>query len=137
MTAEISNKATDTVVDLIPFVLVTDVERSIGFYQALGFRVMETYAPSQTLEFAALEATSAAKLMLARVDELPARDPDTPCPGFLYLYTPDLDAFRERLIAAEFEVGEIEDGRPGPDRELCVWDPDGHGHMVAELVPGA
>lgn len=27
----------------------------------------------------------------------------------------------------------IRDGRPGPDREMCIVDPDGHGHMVAEL----
>jgi catechol 2,3-dioxygenase-like lactoylglutathione lyase family enzyme len=120
------------VVDLIPFIRVSQVERSIAFYEALGFRVTDTHELNGTVEFAALEATPAAKIMLARVDDLPAREADLPGPGFLYLYTPDLDAFRERLIAAGFDPGEIEDGRPGPDRELCVRDPDGHGHMVAE-----
>jgi hypothetical protein len=76
--------------------------------------------------------------MLARVDEVPVRDPDRPGPGFLYLYTPDLDDFRERLINAGFEPGEIAEGPgPGPNRELCVRDPDGHGHMVAELWAGS
>jgi catechol 2,3-dioxygenase-like lactoylglutathione lyase family enzyme len=127
----------ETVVDLVPFVHVTDVARSISFYETLGFRVIKRYEPAGRLEFAGLEATSSAKLMLARVDEVPERaDPDEASPGFLYLYTPDLEALRERLISAGFEPGEIEDGSPGPTRELCVWDPDGHGHMVAELSEG-
>jgi len=28
----------DTFVDLVPFILVTNMARSIGFYEALGFR---------------------------------------------------------------------------------------------------
>jgi catechol 2,3-dioxygenase-like lactoylglutathione lyase family enzyme len=128
----------DSVVDLVPFVHVTDVARSISFYEALGFRVVKRYEPNGRLEFAGLEATSSAKIMLARVDGRPERvDQDESGPGFLYLYTPDLDAFRDRLIRAGVEPGEIEDGRPGPNRELCVWDPDGHGHMVAELFEGS
>lgn len=71
--------------------------------------------------------------MLARVDAVPGWDPDAPGPGFLYLYTSDLDGLRQRLIGLGFEAGEIGGGAPGPDRELCVRDPDGHGHMVAEL----
>ena len=128
----------ETVVDLVPFVHVTDVARSISFYEALGFRVIKRYEPNGRLEFAGLEATSAAKLMLARVEEVPERDSDEAGPGFLYLYTPDLDAFRERLLRNGIEPGEIEEGPgPGPNRELCVWDPDGHGHMVAELFEGS
>ncbi|MDQ3678922.1 MAG: VOC family protein [Actinomycetota bacterium] len=123
----------DTVVDLVPFILVSDIARSIAFYDALGFSETDRYEPNGTLEFAALEATPKAKVMLARTDELAPANPDAAGPGFLYLYTPDLDAFRERLIDRGFETGEIRDGRPGPDRELCVIDPDGHGHMVAEL----
>jgi lactoylglutathione lyase len=129
----------ETVVDLVPFVYVTDVARSISFYEALGFRVIKRYELAGRLEFAGLEATWASKLMLARVDEVPERaDPEETGPGFLYLYTPDLDAFRERLRRSGIEPGEIEDGPgPGPNRQLCVRDPDGHGHMVAELFEGS
>ena len=128
----------DTIVDLVPFILVTDVERSITFYEALGFGVIKRFEPKGKLEFAGLEATSSAKIMLARVDAIPERDPDAQSPGFLYLYTNDLDAFRERLIASGVDPGEIEDGPgPGPKRQLCVRDPDGHDHMVAELFDGS
>jgi catechol 2,3-dioxygenase-like lactoylglutathione lyase family enzyme len=126
------------VVDLVPFILVSDVARSIRFWEALGFRVVKRYEPNGRLEFAGLESTAAAKVMLARVDRPSERDPDRPAPGFLYLYTQDLDAFRKRLLEHGIEPGEVTDGPgPGPNREMCVRDPDGHGHMVAELWPGS
>jgi catechol 2,3-dioxygenase-like lactoylglutathione lyase family enzyme len=128
----------ETVVDLVPFLLVADVERSIPFYEALGFEVVKRYQPGERLEFAGLEATSSAKVMLARVDEVPATGPDAPTPGFLYLYTSDLEGLRSRLIDAGHRADEIEDGPgPGPNRQMCVRDPDGHGHMVAELFEGS
>lgn len=133
--------ARDTIVDLVPFLLVTDVERSIAFYEAVGFAVIKRYEPNGRLEFAGLEATSSAKLMLARADRVPAWDPsdrDASGPGWLYLYTPDLAAFRDRLIGRGIAPGEFEDGPgPGPNRQLCVCDPDGHCHMVSELWPGS
>jgi catechol 2,3-dioxygenase-like lactoylglutathione lyase family enzyme len=128
----------ETVVDLVPFLLVADVERSIPFYEALGFEVVKRHQPGERLEFAGLEATSSAKVMLARVDEVPETGPDAPTPGFLYLYTSDLEALRSRLIEAGHTADEIEDGPgPGPTRQMCVRDPDGHGHMVAELFEGS
>jgi catechol 2,3-dioxygenase-like lactoylglutathione lyase family enzyme len=124
-----------SVVDLVPFVHVTDVARSIRFYEALGFSVIKRHERDGRLEFAGMEATQSAKIMLARVDHVPGRESAR---GFLYLYTPDLDAFRERLIGSGLDPGEIEDGPgPGPNRQLCVRDPDGHGHMVAELFEGS
>jgi catechol 2,3-dioxygenase-like lactoylglutathione lyase family enzyme len=130
--------AGDGVVDLVPFILVTDVEHSIGFYEALGFRVVKRYQPNGRLEFAGLEATSSAKVMLARVEEAPDTGRDARTPGFLYLYTSGVEVLRERLLGAGHYADEIEDGPgPGPNRQMCVRDPDGHGHMVAELFEGS
>jgi catechol 2,3-dioxygenase-like lactoylglutathione lyase family enzyme len=128
----------DSVVDLVPFILVADVERSIPFYEALGFEVIKRHEPIDRLEFAGLEATSSAKVMLARVDDVPETGPDARSPGFLYLYTSDLEGLRARLLEAGHEADEIEDGPgPGPNRQMCVHDPDGHRHMVAELFEGS
>jgi catechol 2,3-dioxygenase-like lactoylglutathione lyase family enzyme len=130
--------ARESVVDLVPFILVADVERSIPFYEALGFEVVKRYEPNDRLEFAGLEATSSANVMLARVDAVPETGPDGPTPGFLYLYTSDLEGLRARLLEAGHQADEIEDGPgPGPNRQMCVRDPDGHGHMVAELFEGS
>lgn len=126
------------IVDLVPFVLVSDVARSIAFYEALGFREVKRHESSGRLEFAGMEASSAAKLMLARVDEVPAWQPGESSPGFLYLYARDIEEFRRQLLRRGIEPGEIENGPgPGPSRQLCVRDPDGHGHMVAELFEGS
>jgi catechol 2,3-dioxygenase-like lactoylglutathione lyase family enzyme len=65
--------AASGIVDLVPFLLVRDVERSIRFYEALGFEVVKRYEPSGRLEFAGLEATSAAKVMLAEWTRSPRR----------------------------------------------------------------
>ena len=128
----------DAVVDLVPFILVADVERSVAFYETLGFSVVKRYEPDGRLEFAGLEATASAKLMLARVDEVPDTGPDARTPGFLYLYTSDLESLRARLLAAGHDADAIQAGPgPGPNRQMCVRDPDGHGHMVAELFPGS
>jgi catechol 2,3-dioxygenase-like lactoylglutathione lyase family enzyme len=128
----------DAVVDLVPFILVADVERSIPFYEALGFDVIKRYEPTDRLEFAGLEATSSAKVMLARVEDGAETSEDARSSGFLYLYTSDLEGLRATLLEAGHEAGEIEDGPgPGPNRQMCVRDPDGHGHMVAELFEGS
>jgi catechol 2,3-dioxygenase-like lactoylglutathione lyase family enzyme len=135
---EVAPTTRAAVVDLVPFILVADVERSIAFYEALGFEVMKRYEPNDRLEFAGLEATSSAKIMLARVDDVPETGPDARTPGFLYLYANDLEGLRARLLQARHEVDEIEDGPgPSPTRQMCVRDPDGHGHMVAELFEGS
>jgi catechol 2,3-dioxygenase-like lactoylglutathione lyase family enzyme len=137
-TAKTPAGAGSNVVDLVPFLHVSDVARSIRFWEALGFRVVKRYEPNGRLEFAGLESTVTAKVMLARVDRPSERDEDRPSPGFLYLYTPDLDALRKRLLEHGIDPGEITDGPgPGPNREMCVRDPDGHVHMVAELWPGS
>jgi catechol 2,3-dioxygenase-like lactoylglutathione lyase family enzyme len=137
-TAKTPAGAGSNVVDLVPFLHVSDVARSIRFWEALGFRVVKRYEPNGRLEFAGLESTVTAKVMLARVDRPSERDEDRPSPGFLYLYTPDLDALRKRLLEHGIEPGEITDGPgPGPNREMCLRDPDGHGHMIAELWPGS
>lgn len=126
------------VVDLVPFILVADVERSIGFYEALGFAVIKRYPQDGRLEFAGLEATSSAKVMLARVDEMPETGPNAPSPGHLCLYTGGIERLRAGLLAAGYDAEEIEDGPgPAPNRQMCVRDPDGHAHMVTELFEGS
>jgi len=53
----------DRVSDLIPFVHVGDLGRSVAFYERLGFSVKATHEHAGQLDWAALEAGSA-QLML-------------------------------------------------------------------------
>jgi len=115
--------------DLIPFVHVADVERSIAFYELLGFAVSTTHGPSDRLGWAAL-AHQQAKVMVARADS----PVDPRGQGVLfYLYTPDLAALQAHMRAHGQPAGAIRDGTPGPRHEMRLRDPDGYVLMVAQL----
>ena len=119
----------ERVQNLIPFVHVTDVQRSIDFYELLGFELKDTYEHKGELDWAALESHDA-QLMLARASLPIERDKQA---VLFYLYADDLAALREQLLAKAVVVGEIRDGSPGPAREMGLHDPDGWCLMVAEI----
>jgi ketosteroid isomerase-like protein len=85
---------------LIPFVHVTDVERSVAWYGHLGFVVTEVFTPAGRLNWANL-VSGDAELMLQRAF---SRVID---PGaiVLWLYSHDLGALREQLVAAGISAG--------------------------------
>jgi hypothetical protein len=117
----------DRVSDLIPLLHVRDVEASIGFYEQLGLEVNDTYEQDGRVVWASMRSGSAA-LMLA---EAPPQI--EPSGGRHFLYTTGLAALRERLIEAGWEPPEIEDGTPGPKREMSICDPDRHFLTIAEI----
>ena len=116
------------VTDLIPFVHVADVGRSVAFYELLGFVVGDTYEIDGRLDWASLQCGDA-KLMLAHAGE-PVH------PGqqavLFYLYSHDLRALQQHLRAHGVRVGGIVDGSPGPKQEMRLRDPDGYVLMVAQ-----
>jgi hypothetical protein len=115
--------------NMIPFVHVADVARSIPFYELLGFELKDTHEHDGHLDWAALE-THSAQVMLARASAPIERD----CQAVLfYLYAEDLAGLRDHLVANGVAVGEIVDGSPGPAREMGLADPDGWCLMVAEI----
>jgi len=119
------------VTGLIPFVHVDDVERSIAFYEHLGFLATSIYRYRESPVWAALQS-GGAELMVTR-------DGDSIDPAgqgiLFYLYSPDLAALRAQLLANGVEAGEIEDGTPGPREEMKVIDPDGYVLRVAQIEP--
>jgi ketosteroid isomerase-like protein/catechol 2,3-dioxygenase-like lactoylglutathione lyase family enzyme len=119
----------DRVTGLIPFTRVADVERSIAFYERLGFEVTDRFpADAPRLGWAALESGEA-RVMFERTD----RPPDPRAQGVLfYLYARDLFGLRERLVRDGVAAGEIVDGSPGPRAEMEVVDPDGYVLMIAQ-----
>jgi hypothetical protein len=114
--------------DLIPFVHVSDPPRSIAFYELLGFEVGDTYEVDGELRWAGLQHAHA-RIMLERASA--PIDPRQQAVLF-YLYADDLDGLREHLIVQGLAVGPIRDGRPGPEREIRISDPDGYCLMIAE-----
>ncbi|HEX6788923.1 MAG TPA: VOC family protein [Gaiellaceae bacterium] len=112
---------------LIPFVHVRNVGRSIAFYHHLGFIVTSVYTYRGTPAWAELTSDGAV-LMVTTGDPI-----DQAGQGIVfYLYSDDLAALREQLLAAGIEAGEIVDGTPGPREEMQLIDPDGYVLMIAQ-----
>jgi hypothetical protein len=113
---------------LTPFVHVTDVERSIAWYRHLGFVVTEIFTPAGQLNWANL-VSGDAELMLQRAfSSLTDRGAIV-----LWLYSHDLAALRDQLVAAGVSAGAIVDGTPGPRHQMELIDPDGYTVMVAQI----
>ena len=114
---------------LVPFVRVVDVERSVAFYEHLGFIVEDVARYRDSLSWASLQSEGA-EIMLEGT--YGPSDPDRQRVQF-YLYSHDLSALRDQLLRAGIEAGKIEDGSPGPREEMRVTDPDGYVLMIAQI----
>jgi hypothetical protein len=114
---------------LIPFVRVVDVERSVAFYEHLGFEVQEVAKYKDRLSWALLKS-DAAEIMFEGTYGPP--DPEHQRVLF-YLYSHDLASLRARLLGVGIEPGPIEDGSPGPRQEMRLSDPDGYVLMIAQI----
>jgi len=119
----------DAVSDLVPFAHVADVDRSVAFYERLGFEMRDEFVPEDRRVWAFLERGDA-RLMVAEAEE--AIEPRAQAVLF-YLYTRDLDGLRARLVSEGVPAGEITTGNLGPDRQMDVVDPDGYVLMLAEI----
>jgi uncharacterized glyoxalase superfamily protein PhnB len=115
---------------LIPFVHVRDVRRSIAFYHHLGFIVTSVYKYRGDPAWAELSSQGAA-LMVSTGDPVDQADQGV----LFYLYSDNLTALRQQLLAAGIDVGEIEDGTPGPREQMQLTDPDGYVLKIAQIEP--
>jgi len=103
---------------------VGDVDRSISFCKKLGFEVgNEPLKNDQGVKtFVWMHHGNAAQIMLTLAGE-----PLGPGPRHMmfYLYTSNMPAYREQLIACRVEVGKVKYPFWMPNGEFQVNDPDG------------
>lgn len=104
-----------------PMLRVAQIERSIPFYEQLGFELIDTdrCAP---IGWARMHCQGGA-LMLLRNDE--GMNPKAQAVMF-YMYTPDLPAFHTQLREKGVKVSEIQYPDHGPSGEVYLVDPDGY-----------
>jgi len=103
-----------------PMLHVAEIEKSICFYELLGFTTVDTDRCTP-LGWARMHCEGGAVMFLR------AEGPVDPShPVMLYMYTPDLPALHEQLLAAGVQVPPI--GYPGymPSGEINLRDPDGN-----------
>jgi hypothetical protein len=107
------------------------VERSIAFYQHLGFVVTSIYKYRGRGAWAALESEGAELMVSTDGDPI-----DPTGQGVLfYLYSDDLAALRAQLLTNGIDAGQIEDGTPAPREQMRLIDPDGYVLMIAQVEP--
>ncbi|HYP13242.1 MAG TPA: VOC family protein [Bryobacteraceae bacterium] len=109
-----------------PMLHVAEIERSIPFYEILGFRIIDTDR-GNPLGWARLHCKGGAVMFLRAEHEVKG----SRAPVLFYMYTPDLHAFRERLLAHGVEVPPITHPGYMPSGEINFADPDGYHIGVA------
>jgi len=119
-------KTSDKVAYSTPLLQVGEIERSIPFYELLGFDTVDTDR-GKPLGWARMHCEGGA-VMFSRAEE--PVDPSARA-FLLYMYTPDLIGLRERLLAAGVKASPI--GYPAymPSGEIRIADPDGYVILVA------
>ena len=113
---------------ITPMLRVADVRRSINFYRLLGLELMD-YEGDPTYPSWARMHSEGGDLMFL-LAETPIQDNKQPF--FLYLYTNDLTALREHLLANGVNVSEIQRHAYMQSGEISVSDPDGYGVFVGQ-----
>lgn len=125
--ADVAGKA--RVTGLIPMAHVTDVTRSVEFYKLLGMEVRGSLkSPSGSWQWAHVNREGA-DLMLTRGDEPVIASQQA---VLFYLYSPDLVALRESLLAAGVKVSVITHPPYMPKGEIRVDDPDGYCLLIGQ-----
>ena len=117
------------VVELVPLAYVAEVERSLAFYCKLGLAVSGR-TQDGNIDFAGLRIEDGRTvLMLSRGQKklLPHQQR-----VIFYLYTRDLKALRERLVADGIEVSPIVKREYMERGEVELKDPDGYTVLIGE-----
>ena len=120
---------------IVPMIHVAELERSIQFYQLLGFEVGNYMPRSGPMHWVWLYAPEAAdwkrgpNLMLTRsVRAIDAGAQDV----LFYLYAENLTLLRRNLLVNGLNAGEIAYPDYLPDGECRLEDPDGYILMIAQ-----
>ena len=104
-----------------PMLHVAEIERSIAFYENLGFRLIDDDG-CVPIGWARMHCASG-DIMFLRVEE----EIDAKKQGFLfYMYTPDLADLREELVAKGVDLSEIKRPAYMPGGAVNLTDPDGY-----------
>jgi uncharacterized glyoxalase superfamily protein PhnB len=117
------------VTGLVPMAQVADVERSIRFYEKLGLKTVNSLKKENGTTFWAFMKSGGAEIMFSLAAERVAIAEQ----GVLfYLYTADLVALREELLARGEKVSPITHPFYMEKGEIRVDDPDGYCLLIGQ-----
>ena len=104
---------------------VAEIERSIRFYELLGFTTIDTDR-GKPLGWARLHCEGGAVMFLRAEEPVNAGAQAV----LIYMYTPDLAGLREHLLANGVKVPPIGYPEYMKSGEICITDPDGYVILV-------
>jgi len=114
---------------LIPMAHVQHVQRSADFYRLLGMEVRDSLRNSLgVLQWIDL-VCEGAQLMLTRASAPVVADQQA---VLFYLYSPNLPALREHLLANGVNVSSIAHPQYMPKSGVRVEDPDGYVLLIGQ-----
>ena len=105
-----------------PMLHVADVARSIRFYELLGFELIDTEGPATCPGWARMHCEGGALMFLLAEEPLDASAQSI----LLAMYTPDLPALREHLLANGVKVPPTTYPGYMPSGQITLTDPDGY-----------
>ena len=104
-----------------PMLHVAEIEKSIQFYELLGFATIDTDR-CKPLGWARLHCEGGAVMFLRSEEPVNA----SAHPVMLCMYTPDLAGLREHLLASGVKIPPIKHPGYMPSGEITLADPDGN-----------
>jgi hypothetical protein len=120
---------TAKVTGLIPLAFAADVQRSVDFYKLLGMEIRGNLRnASGGLQWVHLSCEQA-DLMFSRASEPVIAGQQA---VLFYLYSPDLIALREHLLASGVKVSTITYPDYMPKGEIRTEDPDGYVLLIGQ-----
>jgi catechol 2,3-dioxygenase-like lactoylglutathione lyase family enzyme len=105
-----------------PLLHVAEIEKSIPFYELLGFTTIDTDR-CNPLGWARLHCEDGSAVMFLRAED--AVDSSAQA-VMLCMYTPDLTELRGRLLANGIKVPAINHPEYMPSGKINILDPDGY-----------
>ena len=105
-----------------PMLHVADVLRSIRFYSLLGFDLIDTEGPATCPGWARMHCEGGALMFLLAEEPVDASRQSI----LLAMYTSDLPALREHLLANGVKVPPITYPGYMPSGQITLSDPDGY-----------
>jgi catechol 2,3-dioxygenase-like lactoylglutathione lyase family enzyme len=112
-----------------PMLHVAEIERSIPFYELLGFTTIDTDR-GVPLCWALLHCDDGSAVMFLRAEH----PIDSSAQAFMfYMYTPDLAGLRQQLLASGVKVPAIGYPEYMPSGKINIADPDGYKIEIGHL----
>jgi uncharacterized glyoxalase superfamily protein PhnB len=123
--------ATLNALSLTPNITASDLEKSVRFYEALGFEVDERHENEGTVVYVTLKSGKA-QVGIGRDDFKKGRDRKKGVGQRIWIATEgDLNALAQRLKAAGITLDSEPEDLPWGGRAFSVTDPDGFAISVA------